>query len=123
MAITIGARPADIDGCWGSWEEKQDPNVIRTDMEATGYVKVRRRTTGITRRANVSRVFEAKHFDDVMRWFNVDCQGGVRPTRIVTPTKKEEVWRFTEPFTISWVGPDAFQASVMIEQLPAYRGL
>jgi hypothetical protein len=123
MAITIANRPAGFDGCWGSWDEQQEPNVIRTDMEMPGYTKVRRRTTGISRKANVGRVFEEKYYDAFVMWFNVSCQGGVLPTRMTTPQGKQEVWRFTEPPKISWVSPKAFQVSVAIEQLPAYRGL
>ena len=123
MAITIGTRPATLDGCWASWDEKQEPNTIRTSMDATGYTKVRRRTTGIMRMAQVKRNFEAKDYDTVMDWFNVACQGGVIPTRMITPYGKEEVWRFTEPFSITWIEPKAFSVSATIEQLPSYRGL
>ena len=123
MAIQIGTRPASLDGCWASWDEKQEPNTIRTDMEATGYVKVRRRTTGIMRVAQVKRNFEAKDYDAVLDWFNVACQGGVIPTRMTTPYGKEEVWRFTEPFSISWIDPKAFSVSATIEQLPSWSSL
>ena len=123
MAVQIGTRPASLDGCWASWNEKQEPNTIRTNMENTGYMKVRRRTTGIMRVAQVSRNFEAKDYDDVMDWFNVACQGGVIPTRVTTPYGKQEVWRFTEPLSINWIEPKAFSVSANLEQLPAWRGL
>ena len=123
MALTIGTRPATLDGCWASWDEKQEPNTIRTDMDATGYTKVRRRTTGIMRVAQVKRNFEAKDYDDVVDWFNVACQGGVVPTRMMTPYGKEEVWRFTEPFSITWIEPKAFSVVAKIEQLPAWSTL
>ena len=123
MAIQIGTRPASLDGCWASWDEKQEPNTIRTDMEATGYVKVRRRTTGIMRVAQVKRNFEAKDYDAVMSWFNVACQGGVIPTRMMTPYGKEEVWRFSEPPSITWIEPKAFSVSCSLEQLPAWSSL
>ena len=123
MAITIANRPAALDGCWSSWTEKQNTNIIRTDMDLAGATKVRRRTTGITRIANVSRVFEAKHYDDVLRWFNVNCQQGVLPTRMKTPYMAEEVWRFTEAPEISWLETGAFAITTTIEQLPSFRGL
>ena len=123
MAVSIGTRPLTIDGCWASWQEKQDSNVVRTEMDAAGYTKVRRRTTGISRKANARRVLEAKHYDAFIDWFNVACQGGVLPTRMKTPQGKEEVWRFTEAPEINWIDPKAFEVSVKIEQLPAWRGL
>lgn len=123
MAITIGTRPASLDGCWASWDEKQEPNTIRTSMEAAGYVKVRRRTTGIMRVAQVKRNFEAKDYSDFVDWFNVASQGGVVPTRMKEPDGSEQVWRFTEPPTINWIEPKAFSVSCKIEQLPAWRGL
>jgi len=123
MAITIGTRPASLDGCWASWQEKQQPNVIRTDMDQPGNVKVRRRTTGISRVANVSVTLEATKYQDFLTWFNVACQGGVLPTRVTTPYGADEVWRFTEPPQISWIDPKAFSVTAQIEQLPAYRGL
>ena len=123
MAITIAARPAALDGCWSSWSEKQEPNILRTEMDLAGATKVRRRTTGITRIANVGRVFEAKYYDDFLRWFNVNCQQGVLPTRMKTPYLVEEVWRFTEAPEISWLETKAFSVTATIEQLPVWRGL
>ena len=123
MAVTIGTRPADLDGCWATWSEQQEPNVIRTQMDAPGYTKVRRRTTGISRVANVARNFDAKDYDDFMRWFNVLCQQGVIPTRIMTPYGKEEVWRITEAPQITWIDPNVFSVKVQIEQQPAWAGL
>ena len=123
MAITIGTRPASLDGCWASWNEKQEPNTIRTNMDQPGNVKVRRRTTGISRVANVSVTLEATKYDDFVSWFNTACQGGVLPTRMTTPYGADEVWRFTEPPQITWVDPKAFSVTCQIEQLPAYKGI
>ena len=123
MAVTIGIRPPSLDGCWASWEEQQEPNVIRTDMEVPGYIKVRRRTTGIMRVASVSRNFEAKDYTAFMDWFNVSCQQGVNPTRMMTPYGKDEVWRFSSPPKISWIEPKAFQVKCEIEQLPEWSSL
>lgn len=123
MALTIGTRPATIDGCWSSWDEEQQPNTIRTEMEVPGVVKVRRRTTGISRVASVTRNFKAEVYDDLMNWFNTACQGGVLPTHVKTPRGKEEVWRFSAPPKITWITEKAFNASCSIEQLPIWRGL
>ena len=123
MAVTIGTRPATIDGCWASWNEKQQSNIIRTEMDQTGSVKVRRRSTGISRVANVTRNFPADKYSDFVNWFNVVCQGGVLPTRVTTPYGADEVWRFTEPPQITWLDPKAFSVSCTIEQIPAWEGL
>ncbi len=123
MAVTIATRPLTIDGCWSSWDEVQQPNTIRTEMEVPGVVKVRRRTTGISRIANVTRNFESKYYDDFMAWFNTACQGGVLPTRVKNPQTVEEVWRFTEPPKITWLTQKAFNVACVIEQLPIWRGL
>ena len=122
MAIKIGTRPASIDGCWASWSEKAQPVVIRTDME-DGTVKVRRRSTGKLRVANVSRTFDAKDYQAFQDWFTVACQQGTIPTRVMTPYGKEEVWRFTEAPQINWVDPKAFDVTCAIEQLSGWEKL
>ena len=122
MAIPIGTRPSTLDGCWASWSEKAEPATIRTEFE-DGTVKVRRRSTGKTRIANVSRVFAAKDYDAVQNWFNVACAQGIYPTRVMTPYKKEEVWRFTEAPDINWLDTNAFSASFKIEQLTGWDKL
>ena len=122
MAITIGTRPASIDGCWASWAEKAEPVVIRTTME-DGTVKVRRRSTGKIRVANVSRTFDAKDYQAFQDWFTVACQQGVLPTRVTTPYGTQEVWRFTEAPEINWVDPKAFAVSCTLEQLAGWDKL
>ena len=122
MAITIATRPASIDGCWASWTEKAEPVVIRTEME-DGTMKVRRRSTGKIRVANVSRAFEAKDYQAFQDWFTVACQQGVLPTRVVTPYGAEEVWRFTEAPEISWLDKKAFAVSCTMEQLAGWDKL
>lgn len=122
MAITIGTRPASIDGCWASWSEKAQPVVIRTSME-DGTVKVRRRSTGKLRVASVSRTFKAEDYQAFQDWFTVACQQGVIPTRVMTPYGKEEVWRFTEAPQIQWVDKKAFNVSCSLEQLAGWETL
>lgn len=120
--INIASRPLDLAGCFQSWSEKQEPNIIRTSMES-GVVKVRRRTTGTYRKAAVSVTLNANLYKSFMDWFNINCQQGVLPTRMVTPYKKEEVWRFTSAPQIEWVDPVAFRATFEIEQLPQWKNL
>ena len=122
MAITIGTRPASIDGCWASWNEKAQPVVIRTEME-DGTVKVRRRSTGKIRVAEVSRTFAATDYQAFQDWFTVACAQGVYATRVMTPYGKEEVWRFSEAPQISWIDPKAFTVSCSIEQLAGWDAL
>lgn len=119
MAIQIGTRPASISGCFQTWNETQVSNVIRTDMDNL-TVKVRRRTTGIFRQAEASVTLKADVYDDFVKWFNVDCQQGAVPTRVMMPNGREEVWRFSEPPAIEWVQHNVFRATVKLERLPGF---
>ena len=119
--IVIGSRPLSLDGCFASWSESFKANTIRTESEATGYVKVRRRTTGKTTMIECSLTLPADKYDDFIDWYFISCQAGVLPTRIKRPQDgKEIVVRFTEPPSISWPDKVAFSASVKFEQLPAW---
>ena len=117
--VPYAQRPATLDGCWASWSEQQQTNMLRTQMDS-GAIKVRRRTTGITRIAQVSVTLPATKYADFMKWFNTDCQQGVMPTLMCTPQCNEEVWRFVNPPSISWVTKNAFTASCEIERLPGW---
>ena len=122
MAIQVAARPASISGCFQSWSEKQVPNTIRTEME-NGTVKVRRRTTGIFRQADVSVTLKGDVYQDFVDWWNVNCQQGAIPTKVITPYGAEEVWRMSEPPAIEWLqgSPNAaFRASMKLERLPEF---
>ena len=122
MAITIVDFPTTIKNCVQSWNEKQAPNVMRTSME-NQTVKVRRRTTGIQRTANISITLKREQYQDFMTFFNVTCQQGVLPAYFTTPYGAKEAWRFTEAPQIDWIEPKAFSVTAVIEQLPAWRGL
>ena len=122
MAIQIATRTVNMDGCWASWDEKAETNVIRTTMD-DGTIKVRRRGTGKIRTATVSRNFNSKDYDSFQLWFNVACKQGVIPTRMMTPYGKDEVWRFAEPPAINWIEPGAFSVACTIEQLPGWDKL
>jgi hypothetical protein len=117
--VPYAQRPATLDGCWSSWSEQQQQNLLRTQMDS-GAIKVRRRTTGIMRVAQVSVSMPAKNYDSFMRWYNVACQQGVLPTMMCTPQCKEELWRFVEAPQISWVSKEVFTASCQIERLPGW---
>lgn len=75
--VNFVKRPANIDGCWSAWAERDQAQFIRTQMES-GKVKVRRRTTGVHRTAEVSVTLKAELYDDFMHWFRVLCQAGDR---------------------------------------------
>ena len=121
-SVTVVARPSTLDGCWASWEEEEQPSVVRSDMEAGGIVKVRRRYTGVSRKAAVSVALKAELYLDFLKWWG-DTLRGVFPTRVMTPYKKQEVWRFTAPPKISWDDARVFTVSCELEQLPAWRNL
>lgn len=122
MTIQIGARPASISGCFQTWNETQVANTIRTEME-NGTIKVRRRTTGIFRQADVSVTLQGDQYQDFVDWWNVNCQQGAIPTYVVTPYGAEEVWRIAEPPAIEWIQAGqkpAFRASMKLERLPEF---
>ena len=123
MAVTIATRPSKMDGCWATWDEKAEEVIIRTQMSQPGVAKVRRIATGISRVANVSRTFKAEDYANFKLWFDVNCQQGVLPTRMMTPYGAEEVWRFTEAPQITWLEPTAFSVTAKIEHLPVWDGL
>lgn len=122
MAIQVASRPASISGCFQTWSERQAPNTIRTEME-NGTFKVRRRTTGILRQAEGTMTLKGVQYSDFVDWWNVNCQQGALPTRIVTPYGAEEVWRISEPPAIEWIQSGerpAFRASLKLERLPEF---
>jgi hypothetical protein len=86
----------------------------------SGAIKVRRRTTGIMRVAQVSVSMTADKYDSFMGWYNVSCQQGVLPTMMCTPQCFDELWRFVEAPQINWISKDVFTASCQIERLPGW---
>lgn len=122
MAIQIASFPVTISSCMQSWSESQNPNIIRTSMENLA-VKVRRRTTGIHRVAAVTVTLKAEVYQDFMDFYNVSCRQGVDPARFTHPSGKKEVWRITNQPQINWVDKKAFEVSMELEQLPAWRTL
>jgi hypothetical protein len=125
MAIQIGPRPASLDGCWQTWSEHDSPSTLRSEMDMGGYVKVRARTTEAAWQVDASVTLEAIYYADFMTWWRVNSAKGVFPTRVKRPDGTELVMRFVEPPVIVWPESDRtmFQATVRLEQLPAWRSL
>lgn len=125
MAITIGARPASLDGCFQTWSEHDASSTIRSDMDLGGYTKVRRRTTKAAWQVEASVTLSASLYETFMEWFRVACSAGVFPTRVKRPDGKEVVMRFTQPPVIEWFQADkgAFRAACQLEQLPEWATL
>ena len=119
MALTIAVRPAELDGCWGTWSETDVDNVIRTDMDS-GTIMSRRRFTGTVRKAAVSVRLHAKLYNNFMRWFRVNCRAGAIPTKMITPYGAEEVWAFAAPPQIDWIDPNVFSVTADIYQLSGW---
>lgn len=123
MAIYIAPRPKSIDGCMQEWSETFLANTIRTSMEDLS-VKVRRRTTGLVMNIDAKVTLKAEQYEDFLKWFQIDQQGGSLPTRIKRPKDgKEIVVRCSQFPTIQWVDTKAFSASIKFEQMPEWRTL
>ena len=120
MAVpTVVNPPSEFDNCMQTWREASMPTVIRSEMDS-GAVKVRRRFTGRRRMAEVTMTLKAEHYDAFIRWFELDCLGGVNATRIKDPRGTEQVWRITEPPEIAWIEAGAFTASMVIERAESW---
>jgi hypothetical protein len=121
MSIYVADRPIALTGCFSTWSETYAANTIRSDMEASGYVKVRRRTTGKMTMIDATVTLDAKYYDDLVNWYFVDSQAGVVPTRIKRPEDGQEiVARFAAPPSIAFIDKNAFTATMKFEQLPAW---
>jgi hypothetical protein len=124
MSIYVADRPASLDGCMAQWTESFAANTIRSDMEASGYIKVRRRTTGKMTMIDATVTLDAKYYDDLVNWYFIDSQAGVVPTRIKRPEDGQEiVARFAAPPSISFIDKNAFTATMKFEQLPTWADL
>ena len=119
MAITTGARPADLDGCWAEWTEQDVDNVLRTDMD-NGNIKSRRRFTGLIRKASVGVNLPADKFNSFTVWFRVNCRAGAIPTMVTTPYGTQEAWCFAEPPVISWIDKSVFSVKAEIYRLDGW---
>jgi hypothetical protein len=119
--VTYVDRPISLSGCWGSWDEADQPVIIRSAME-DGIVKVRRRFTGVYRVANVTVALPSSKLAAFMSWFRLDCQQGVVPTTMFDPLGVEGVWRFTQAPQVAYMEPGVkgVRISCIIEQQPGW---
>lgn len=115
MAIEVGSRPPQIDGCWQTWSEQDVDAVIRTEY-ATGVMRTRRRFTGVSRVVNASVTMKADLFGAFMSWYRVNQKQGSIATLVMTPYGDEEVFQWAGPPSIEWVDPNAFKATVVMFQ-------
>jgi hypothetical protein len=116
MAYTgdIANRPGAL-GCFASWDEQQNDNVIKSTAE-DGTVKFRRRFTGKNRRASASVRIPAEYYDDFVFWYDVSQRQGSIPTRIITPYGAEEVWQFIAPPVYKWIDANVVEVSCNLYQ-------
>lgn len=112
--------PSTLDGCWATWQESQQDNVVRNTMDK-GNVRVRRRFTGINRTVAVSVRLPAEKYLSFMAWYNDGQKQGVVPTYCKTPYGTEELFLWTSPPTISWPSVEVFEASVTMYQGSNWR--
>ena len=113
--MDIGARPAEIDGCFSRWQETDVSQVIKTEMES-GTLHTRRRFTGYARLVQASVNLPADQHPFVMTWFRVNQQQGAIPTYVKNPQGEEEVFQWLEPPKISWIDTKVFTMSVQMYQ-------
>ena len=124
MSILPATRPIDVHGCFQTWSEKDETNLIRTKMD-NGIPKVRRRTTGIYRTANATVVLEKDDYPKWISWFRLDMQQGARPSFFIEPDGTESVWRVVEPPVVEWgaitlEGALAVKMTFKLERLPGW---
>jgi hypothetical protein len=123
---TIATRPAEISGCFQSWNASSLPNTIRSQAEYSHPIKVRRRTTAAVRVADASVVIKQEEEPFWQDWFHVRCQGGAIPTKVILPDGTEEIWRFSEPPVFQWgigiePGKHYVSVTVKLESLPGWN--
>ena len=123
--VTIGERPASLDGCWQTWNEHDAAATIRSDMELGGFTKVRLRTTAAAWMVDATVILKADLYADFQTWWRVNCERGVLPTRIKRPDGTEVVMRFVSPPVIEWPQQEkrAFKVTASFEQMPAWAAL
>ena len=115
MAMEIGDRPAELDGCWSTWTEKDIDNVIRTEFDS-GAMQTRRRYTGVNRVVSATVRLKAELYPYFMDWYRVAQRNGSIATKVITPYGDEEVFQWTGPPTITWPEAKVFTAQVTMWQ-------
>lgn len=101
------------------WSEQAQPVTVRTPYDNSA-VKVRRRFTGgpiIHVQCTMELRFD--YVELLLQFFNVDCQGGVKPFWLVHPQSGDTVdYRMMEaPVSVN-LGPLAASVGLKLEHLP-----
>jgi hypothetical protein len=111
------AWPAGLPDCAQSWEEKDIPVTVRTQMEV-GPPKVRRRFTRTMRAVQVGFTMDHAQAMALRDFFEIDLQGGVLEHSFRHPFRGDvESFRFVEAPTITAEGALACVVSCSWEQL------
>ena len=118
MAITVGTRPASLDGCFSSWSEKDQDVVERTEYDS-GNVRTRRRWTGRARMITAQVRLKTELYDDFMDWYRTMQRQGAIATTVKDPLGRDLVVQWVEPPQIQFgqPGSNVFTATVQM-----YRG-
>lgn len=81
--------------CAQSWEEMDEPNVIRTNVDV-GPPKVRRRSTLQLRSVKVGWTMPAEKYELLMEFYETDCLQGINEFEYAHPvTKAVNRYRFS----------------------------
>lgn len=115
-APDVASRPAQLDGCWKTWNEEDVDVMLRTNTESEA-LHLRRRFTSRARLAQVSVTLPAEKYAIFRDWWLINQQQGLRSTWVKTPYGDEEAWLWIAPPKISWNDAKAFTATVSM-----YRG-
>lgn len=121
MTVDVVPRPESLDGCMSVWTEKTAEMTVRSVMDNPSVVKVRRRFTKPINIISCQVNLKSEHYDALLQWYGIDCQGGANATYFKRPRDGAEVVaRFSEPPVIDWIQSDVFSASFKLEQLPEW---
>lgn len=98
--------PIDLPDCSQTWEEKDNPDVVITEME-TGHPKKRRRSLVQKTQINVSWVLKPDQYVILMEFFRTDTQDGVKTFDYSHPlTKAVNTYRFIDSPSITMIQGD-----------------
>lgn len=115
MAIQVAPRPAQLNGCWKTWNEKDADVMVRTEFES-GHQRTRRRFTGRQRIVNATVTLPISLYTIFRDWFVVNQQQGAIATKVQTPYGTEETFQFSQPPEYSFDVSGVFTASVVLFQ-------
>ena len=99
------------------WQEKNNPNTIRTPMDV-GPPKVRRRATRLTRQISVTFIGTHAQWLAVKDFFNLDCQEGVQFHTFLHPYEgTTQEFRFMEAPAVANISALGTTITCVWEQL------